>query len=256
MLIDDIVRWVHKETLPADNKCVIGVSGGVDSTVVLSLVIKAAGKENVFALFLPSAYTPQDDFREIKSLEDALGVKIQTIDIQPIVEKFIDLLSINNGNKKLVGNIAARIRMIVLYYFANLHSAMVINSCNLSEDFVGYTTKHGDSAGDIAPLGLVLKKDVYRIAKHLCIPESILIRTPSAGLWEKQTDEGELGVSYDAIDRFISLIVDGKTLKDIKGNAEGYGLSEEDIERIAHLHLKNKHKMFGVKLMGPQPMLR
>jgi len=254
-LIDEVVHWLYNETSPSGNRCVIGVSGGIDSSVALGLSIKAVGRENVFALFLPSAYTPPCDFGEIRDLEDAMDIKIHVIDIQQLVEAFINLLNIDVKNKKAAGNIIARIRMIALYYFANSLNAMVVNACNLSEDFVGYTTKYGDSAGDIAPLGMVLKRDVYRMAQYLGIPEPILTKTPSAGLWEKQTDEEELGVSYDAIDRFISLVIEGKTVEDIKDNAGEYGLSVEDIEKIVGLHLKNKHKMQGIKLMGSQPVL-
>lgn len=178
---------------------VIGVSGGVDSAVVVALCVAALGEDRVLGLLLPSDTSKMEDVNDARNLCNSLGIRYQIIHIQPFLEVYSSLPGFTH-NKYLLGNIMARLRMTILYYFANRNNVLVCGTSNRSEYLLGYYTKFGDNAADIQPILHLYKTEIYELATFLGIPKPIIKKTPSAGLWAEQSDEKEIGLSYAEID--------------------------------------------------------
>ncbi|MCD4739941.1 NAD+ synthase [archaeon] len=175
-------------------KAVIGLSGGLDSSVVCFLLVEALGKENVLAYSLP--YYEEDS--DVQAVVSATGVTLETFSIKCHVDRLCDELSILDKVDK--GNIMARTRMTMLYYFARKHGALVVGTGNKTEWLLGYFTKHGDIACDVLPIGSLYKTQVKSLACELGVPEHVIEKSPTASFWVGQTDEQELGFSYTEID--------------------------------------------------------
>jgi len=183
-----------------DKKAIIGLSGGIDSSVVAYLCAEAIGKENVIGLHMPYKSQGTEDSVLI---EKSLGIESVLINIGPIVDTFPIIAS---DNDKLVkGNIMARIRMVLLYQYANAYNGMVMGTTNKAEAEIGYYTKYGDGAVDVEPIADLYKREVRELAVILGVPERIIKKAPSAGLWDGQTDESELGVTYDELDEILKV---------------------------------------------------
>jgi NAD+ synthase len=178
---------------------VIGVSGGVDSAVAATFCCRAVGPDRVLGLSLPSAVSNRQDCEDASALCAALGMEHRIISIEPMLSGFRQLPGFT-ASPYLLGNLMARIRMVILYYHANRDHRLVCGTSNRSEYMLGYCTKYGDNAADIQPILHLYKSDVYVMARELGIPEAIIKKTPSAGLWEDQSDEKDIGLSYDQID--------------------------------------------------------
>lgn len=190
-------------------RAVIGISGGIDSSLVLTLLSNSIPVSNIMPFFLPEKRTPESDFRDVETLCKSLSIPYETIFIDPISESFKKVLK--PPRRELDGNIKARVRMTILYEKANENDGLVIGTTNYSEYMTGYFTKYGDGACDIEPILHLKKSDVRKLAALMRVPESILSKKPSAGLWEGQSDEEEMGITYDEIDRILSLMDSGKT---------------------------------------------
>ncbi len=208
---------------------VIGISGGIDSALTLMLLKEAFPDRKIRAFFMPDSNTPQSDYEDVKALEKASGVDIETIGIESAVNAFKVLLGITS--KEALGNIKSRIRMIILYYQSNVSNGMVVGTTNRSEYVVGYYTKYGDGGCDIEPIIHLLKREVREMASALDVPKSIITKSPSAGLWESQTDESELGMSYENLDDIIVEMFD-------KGQKRG----DSRYNRVKELYSYSEHK--------------
>ena len=197
-----------KDTLQASGASgfVIGISGGVDSALAAALCCKAAGPSAVTGLFLPSSVTPTQDASDVKLLGAALGITILTIPISPVLDQYRTLPGFTD-TPYLVGNLMARTRMTILYYYANKLSSLVCGTSNYTEYLLGYCTKFGDNAADVQPIIHLLKTEVWRLAELAKVPAQIISRTPTAGLYHDQTDEKELGLSYARIDAAILSLI-------------------------------------------------
>ena len=199
--MEKITRFIEKKVDEAKaDGVVIGLSGGLDSSVVAALSVRALGKEGVLGLLLPSPTTNPDDTRDAEELARSLDIQYKKIPLEPILEAFRGSLEVD---KFAYGNLMARVRMILLYYYANLNNLLVVGTGNKTELSVGYFTKYGDGGCDMLPLGDLYKTEVKELAKELAIPEKIIEKTPTAGLWEGQTDEGELGIKYEELDNVL-----------------------------------------------------
>ena len=188
---------------------VIAVSGGIDSALSLKLLVQAIGQENVYPLFLPYGNQTMDDAQLIVEQLKVPKNNCQTVNIQPVVEKIITELS-NNPNKNRLGNIMARVRMILLYDQAAIVDGLVCGTENKSEKYLGYFTRFGDEASDLEPLQHLYKTQVRKLAEYLQLPAVFLEKPPSAGLWPNQTDELELGFSYEQADLVLEQLIDQK----------------------------------------------
>lgn len=189
------------------HRAVVGLSGGVDSSVAFKLAVDALGSQNVAALILPElGITKDENIQHAKQLADFFKVKIY---YQPINAITVDF-SISPWKPDRVAqmNTKARIRGSLLYSYANANNALVIGTSNKSELLLGYGTKYGDLACDIMPLGSLYKTEIYELAEHIGIPEEIIMKAPTAELEENQSDEAELGASYKVLDSLLEMIED------------------------------------------------
>lgn len=178
---------------------VVGISGGIDSAVACALAAKAVGPERVLGVSMPVSSNSPQDAADAKALCDALGVRLITVPLGDVQEAFLAKEHIT-GTPLLAGNIASRLRMITLYNIAAANGYLVCGTSNKTEYLIGYSTKWGDGAADVQPLLHLYKKDVYALAEELGIPQEIIDKAPSAGFFEGQTDEAEIGLSYAELD--------------------------------------------------------
>lgn len=236
----DIVEFIKSKVDEANSDGIaIGLSGGIDSSLVAYLACEAVGKDNVFGIIMPSATTPTED--NIHGIEVAknLGIDYKKIAIDSILNEYLSVTQLDNDDLA-IGNLKARIRMSVLYYYANFKNYLVIGTGNKSEILIGYFTKHGDGACDMEPIGDLYKIEVFKLSEYLGISKQIIEKPPRAGLWNNQTDEDEIGMSYELLDEILYLF----TEKDMKNTeiAEKLDISVDDVDMIITKINRSKHK--------------
>ena len=216
---------------------ILGLSGGLDSSVCALLAAKALKPENVTGLILPYGNTFAEDVKDAQEFSQLLGIKSKTIDISPMIDAYFSGYPTKSKVKQ--GNKMARERMSILYDFSAREKALVLGTSNKSELLLGYGTIHGDMACAINPLGDLYKTQIRQLAEHLRIPEKIRKKSPSAGLWVGQTDEREIGISYDKMDKILYQLVDKRMPKE-KIIASGF--NREDVKKIINLIKKSEFK--------------
>jgi len=182
---------------------VLGISGGIDSAVACALSVKAISAERVTGVYMPISSNSKEDADDAKLLCNQLGVELQTIPLTKVHKAFLDTENIIKEPPILAGNIAARLRMTALYNIAAAKKSLVCGTSNKTEYMIGYSTKWGDGAADIQPLLHLYKREIYQIAAELNIPQSIINKAPSAGFFSGQTDEKEIGLTYEELDRAL-----------------------------------------------------
>jgi NAD+ synthase len=235
--LTDNIRAVVKGT--GCSGVVIGLSGGIDSAVVAKLCVNALGAENVMCVFMPSRATPPEDYRITKDICLKWGMEYKILDVQPAVDSLSAILTATTNTPLDRGNIVARCRMIVLYNLAKKYGRVVMGASNESEILIGYFTKFGDGACDISPLSGLYKTHVRQIARMIGIPDKIIKKKPSAGLWEGQTDEEDIGISYDDLDPILYSISSGCSDAEI---SDATGASSDTVISIRERVMKNEHK--------------
>jgi len=202
-LQERISAWIRKRVEAAGAAGVlVGLSGGIDSAVVAVLAQQAAG-DHVLALLLPCFSLPEDE-QDALMLADAFKIRRERVDLSPVYEAFLRQLP--QAGKMCQANLKPRLRMAVLYYFANQLNYLVAGTGNKSERLMGYFTKFGDGGADLLPIGDLTKSQVLQLAEALKIPRRIIERPPSAGLWKGQTDEEEMKIRYKDLDRIIDCL--------------------------------------------------
>ena len=202
-----LTSFIHTEiTRVGYSKAVVNLSGGLDSSLTCYLSAEALGAENVLALMLPYKTSPPESSEHARLVIETLGVQSITIPISAMVDALIERFPDMSRVRK--GNIMARMRMIALYDQSQAFQGLAVGTGNKTEILLGYTTLYGDSASAINPLGDLYKTQVRQLARAMGIPQVILDKTPSADLWIGQTDEGELGFTYDEADQLLFLLVD------------------------------------------------
>jgi len=218
-------------------KGVVGLSGGVDSAVAAGIAAEALGRENVLGVMMPYRTSNPKSLLDAELVARELGIPTETVDITPMVDP---LLRSSKANDRVrAGNIMARERMIVLYDRSSRDNALVIGTSNKTEILLGYGTLFGDTASALNPLGDLYKTQVWQLAGALGVPASIIDKPPSADLWEGQTDEGELGFSYNRVDHLLYFMVDER-----RRDAELRSLGFEDalVRRVRNMIVKNQFK--------------
>ncbi len=222
------VSWIREWFYENGYGCnaIVGISGGKDSSVVSALLVEALGKDRVIGILMPKG--KQDDIDMAKLLISHLGIKSYTVNINDAYEELVKELesAVGEMSKDSKLNLPARLRMSTLYAVAQTTNGRVANTCNLSEDWVGYSTRYGDSAGDFSPCAFFTTKEIRTIGTYLDIPHVLVEKTPIDGL-SGMTDEEKLGFTYEVLDEYIRT---GK-IEDEKTKA-----------RIDHLHEINKFK--------------
>ena len=231
--IEGIVKWIREwfSENGANANAVIGLSGGKDSSIVATLLVKALGKDRVVGVMMPNG--EQADINDSIKIADFLGIKTYTVNIASCYDAFLDGLSKSgvdtSVNKELKINLAPRLRMSTLYAVAQSlpNGGRVANTCNASEDYVGYSTKYGDAAGDFSPCAHFTVTEMLQIGDALGVPKELVHKDPSDGL-SGMTDEDKLGFRYASLDEYI-----------MNGKCE----DEKLRERIDRLHKMNLHKL-------------
>ena len=219
-LAERLVLWIRDKVVAGGGKgVVLGLSGGVDSSV-LAVLCHRAFPQTTLAVIMP-CYSNRKDIEHTQMVADKFSIPTRTVVLDSVFDALLKVLPDDkvdpDVSRVAQANIKARLRMVTLYYFANRLKYMVVGAGNRDELSVGYFTKYGDGGVDIQPLGNMLKGQLRELAKFLGIPEPIINKTPSAGLWEGQTDEGELGLSYDELDRYLAT---GEAAAEIKKRIE------------------------------------
>jgi NAD+ synthase len=211
--IDEKVKESH--TLGA----VIGLSGGLDSSTTAYLCAKTLRSDQILGIIMPTITTSSEDVEDAIIVAEALGIEYEIIHVDDLIAPFNDLCIHARDKRDLENrdianaNLKARIRMMILYYHANDLNRLVVGTGNRTELLVGYFTKYGDGGVDILPIGDLYKTEVSKLASQLGVPQKIINKPPTAGLWAGQTDEEELGIKYELLDRILHLMVD-KNLDD------------------------------------------
>lgn len=188
------------------SRAVIGLSGGLDSALSCTLAVEALGRENVLAIRMPYKSSSKDSLDHAQLLIDQLGIQSKTVEITNMVEPLFNLDSEISNMRK--GNIMARQRMIILYDQSEVFKGLVVGTSNKTEILLGYSTLYGDSASALNPLGDLYKTQIRQLSRAMNIPSPIIDKAPSADLWADQTDEKELGFTYEEVDKLLYLLVD------------------------------------------------
>ena len=231
-----IVSWMRGQVKHSGVKgIVLGLSGGIDSAVVAALCKEAVGKNKLLVLFMPCNSNPQD-LRDAKLVAAKLGLKSKLVDLSSVYNNFLRVLPAAGGLAR--GNLKPRLRMNTLYYFANKLNYLVCGTGNKSELMVGYFTKYGDGGVDILPIADLFKRQVCNLAQELKIPQNIITKPPTAGLWQGQTDEAEMGIAYNELDDILDKFCNNK-----KQDA-----SLAKINKIKRMHKSSEHKRKGAQI--------
>ncbi len=237
---EDIIEFVQDKVKEANaDGLLVGLSGGIDSTLVAFLACKAVGSENVFGIVMPSTTTPTEDKLHGTKIAQKLGIKYKEIAIDSILNEFLAVTQLD-ADRLSIGNLKARIRMSIMYFYANSKNYLVSGTGNKSEILIGYFTKHGDGACDIEPIGELYKTEIYNLARYLDIPKEIIDKPPRAGLWNNQTDEDDIGMTYDLLDKILYNHIDNEM--DSKSIAETLNISVDDVDSIINRVNRNRHK--------------
>ncbi len=216
---------------------VLGVSGGIDSALTLRLCADAIGASRVHALLMPEGGSVGKDETDAIEYARLLGVPLKRIVIGEVVKKFVSEVDVED--RKVIGNIKARTRMVLCYAFANKNRLLVAGTSNKSELLSGYFTKYGDGASDFCPLGDLYKTEVRQLAAFLKLPPVFLEKTPTAGLWPGQSDESEMGLTYEELDAVLYAVESGGKTGSI---SEMTGVPAEKVGKVLAMVKSSRHK--------------
>ena len=235
-LADKISGWIKEQIEGAGARgAVIGLSGGVDSSVVAVLCKRVT---DVLGLIMPIHSDPLDE-EYASLLASKFDIQVRRVDLSPVYDALLRVLPDPTGLP--VANLKPRLRMATLYFFANKENRLVVGTGNKSEIMMGYFTKYGDGGVDILPLGGLLKRQVRELARELGIPARIIAKPPSAGLWAGQTDEGELGITYDQLDQVLTALESGEALN----------FDPQLVDRVERHIAQTKHKRAPIPIFEP-----
>ena len=243
-IAEEIINFIRITVKKAGfGRVVIGLSGGIDSSAVFSLAVKALRAENVYGVMMPYGDWNKEALEDIEELAKTLKFpqkKILAINIKPFCEPVF--ANLGGANQLRKGNIMVRMRMIVLYDMAKKYNALVLGTENKTEYKLGYFTRFGDEAADIEPIREFYKTQIYQLARFLKLPSKIIQKAPTAGMWAGQTDEGEFGFTYKEADQILFLHVD-RRLSESEIIEKGF--RKEIVEKVLGKMRENefKHKL-------------
>jgi NAD+ synthase len=224
-----LTRFIHDEiTRTGMSRAVINLSGGIDSALACYLAVEALGAENVLALRLPYKSSSADSLEHAQLVTDALGITVKTFPITEMADALINLEPDMSIVRK--GNIMARCRMIIAYDQSESFKGLVIGTGNKTELLLGYSTLYGDSACALNPIGDLYKTQIRQLSRAMGVPQSIIDKPPSADLWTGQTDESELGFTYETVDKLLYLLVDQRYSPE---DCVASGFQEEFVRSVA-----------------------
>jgi NAD+ synthase len=226
----------------------LGLSGGIDSTTTAYLAVEALGADGLHGLVMPSEVNDPDNMSDAERVAEELGIEYDIIEIQPIAEQIFEAVPSATEDRMAMGNVYVRTRAVLNYFVANAEDRVVLGTGNRAEAMTGYFTKYGDQAVDCNPIGGLYKQQVRQLADALGVPADLVAQTPTAGMWDGQTDEAELGLGYDTVDAILALHIDGPlstaaTLRELDS------VTREQISHVESLVAASKHK----RSMPPAP---
>jgi NAD+ synthase len=235
-----LTKFIKEELSKFDfSRGILGLSGGLDSTVCTFLASRALGPDNIFCLILPYGDTFSGDVEDALEVTRVLGVKSKVINIAPMVDSYFK--DHPTDNKILIGNKMARERMSILYDYSAREGALILGTSNKTELLLGYGTIHGDMACAINPLGDLYKTQIRELAQYLRVPEKIQKKAPTAGLWKGQTDEEELGLTYENVDKLLYELVDKRqTAEEVIASGFDKKMVEHVISLVKNSEFKRK----------------
>lgn len=239
-----LIKFIQEQVENAHSSgVVIGLSGGIDSTIVAHLAVEALDSENVLGISIPSDTTPQEDIKDARKLAKTLDIEFKEISLtktMDALDETVDECTGLVGSYLALGNLQSRLRMAISYYFANALNYLVIGTGNKSEIHYGYFTKYGDGGVDFLPLANLYKTQLWPLAEHLQVDPNIIKKAPRAGLWGKQTDEKEMGIPYEQLDKILYRIIDkNETNETILFELN---TTETEIEKVRTQIKKSLHK--------------
>lgn len=224
------------------NGYVIGLSGGLDSSTLAVLIRKTLGKEKLLALIMPDKDTNIDEVNDAINIAETFDINYLVLDISSVVDSMLNLLGLdrNSVEKIALGNIKARLRMVILYYYANSKNLLVASTTNRSEYLLGYFTKWGDIAGDVHPFLHLYKTQVRTLGKKLGLPGNLITKPSTPGFWPGHKSEDELGAPYDVIDKILYLAIDKQ--RPLEEIAKQINIDIEIINSIWSRVINSQHK--------------
>ncbi len=232
-----IVGFIREEiTRTGFTRGIIALSGGIDSSLVAYLTVEALGAANVSGVLMPYRTSSPDSRADAELVAQQLGIATRVIEITPMVEPYLERIG---DNPRRRGNVMARMRMIVLYDQSEEFRALVVGTSNKTEYLLGYTTLFGDNAAALQPIADLYKFQVRQLARAVGVPDKLVAKAPSADLWQGQTDEGELGFSYDEADAVLYRLVDERRRAD---DVIAQGFDARVVHRIITLIERNQFK--------------
>jgi len=241
-LAHEIAGWLEQQRRAAGaERFVLGLSGGVDSALVCALCALAGDPARVLAAIMPSHSNPTDA-EHAALVARTFGVETVTVDLSPVTDAFLAAMAAagqragQGGDRDTLAlaNVRPRLRMTTLYFLANRHGGIVVGTGNKSEAMIGYFTKYGDGGVDLLPVVDLYKHEVRALARAVGVPEAVIAKPPSAGLWQGQTDEGEIGITYDQLDTALAALE--------RGNGDAAGLEPAVRDRVQRLVAGSEHK--------------
>jgi NAD+ synthase len=234
-----IVRFVVDMVDRAGAKgVVVGLSGGIDSSAVGALCVRALGKDRVVGLVMPSATTPAEDVTDAKGLASSWGIELVEVDISGMVDAVVSGVAVG-GTRISRANVQARMRMVILYYAANSRGMLVAGTGDRSEEELGFFTKFGDGGSDFLPIAHLYKTQVRSLGRYLGLPQKIVEKQASPQLWPGHTAEEELPTGYEKLDLFLSAVDVGKS---VELAAERAGVSLKAAKDIMAMRERSEHK--------------
>jgi NAD+ synthase len=243
-----IVSFIDEQVASAGaDGAVLGLSGGVDSSLTASLAVEALGAKSLHGLVLPAAVNRDENMSDAERVAQRLEIEYDVIAVEPVIDELLDGYPAAANDEAAVGNARARVRGVYNYLLANHENRLVLGTGNRSEAVTGYFTKYGDQAVDCNPIGNLYKTQVWQLAEAVGVSQEIVEKPPTAGLWADQTDEGELGIEYETIDEVLALYIDGPMSAD--ATARQLDVSRDTIDRIRSLVETSAHK----RAMPPTP---
>ena len=219
------------------NSVVLGLSGGIDSAVVCELAVRALGREHVLGLMMPYASSSPESLEHAGLMIQKLGIQAEEMPVTPVVDAFFSAVPPDQRLRR--GNIMARTRMILLYDVSARDGRLVTGTSNKTELLLGYGTMFGDMASAINPIGDLYKTQIRGLARHLDIPEPLIVKAPSADLWEGQSDEDDLGFSYESVDLLLFMMLEKRMDKQAILDE---GIEEPFYDRVRKMVVRNQYK--------------
>lgn len=247
-------RFISTELRRAGfGRAVVGLSGGIDSSVVVTLAARALGPDNVLAVTMPYKTSSEATRRDAQAVIERLGVRSLDVPITESVDAYFRRFP--DASRLRVANKCARERMTVLYDQSSAFEGLVLGTSNKSELLLGYGTQYGDLASAVNPVGDLYKTQIYRLAEYLGVPEQIIKKPPTGDLWVGQTDEGELGFTYAEVDRMLVLMVDCRWRR---AELVEFGFDPPFVDRVAEMIRRNhyKRRMPVIAKLSPRTMDR